>query len=741
MPQYSPATLAVHADDRVNVLTDVAPAIHTSTTFRYPRNADHLQPVPVDGEFLDLNTPLVYSRLTSSNINRLEVILAPLIFPGTPAAELNEVANQVITYSSGLSAFHAMLVNIVPKVIAIGDGYHGCHGVIELHKKMHGVKTVDLHADDAAWDAAGLGKGDIVHLETPLNPTGEAYSIEQFAERAHKRGALLTIDATFGPPGLQDPFAWGADIVMHSGTKYVGGHSDMLCGVLATKKGAQGVKRARTMREERIFLGSVLGSLEGWLGVRSLRTLELRVQRQAANTEKLVAWLNDALNGKGEESETIKKTVKSVSHASLQTSEFSWLKKQMPNGFGPVFAFKTHTAAQARNLPSALHLFHHATSLGGVESLIEWRRMSDSGVDETLLRVSVGVENWEDLRDDFLQAFNAVAEGKTVESNGLSVDVQTGGEGAQGVADGAQGYQRSPLPTHHRTTLRRSFVFTPSNIKQVTFGQPQKQGPWIRRSHSSRRLAARICKLQWPNSSASRTGRRRTTYSLTVADEEDLPTLQPDKPPKKSIKERLQCLLSRKKKKKGDDSDEKADTETENDEIGEYDDLTALPPMPKNLPKSPSYVVEREVVKTEARPRKLVKKKSKYMREEGRMQVEEFPKELRKKQSMFVRKEGRVDEEKKDEEGGTKRPRKKKSMFVREEGQMEEEGMLKELKKKKSIYVFGARKAAEENEEENKEGKRGRPLRRKKSLFVSEEENTDEPGMIRTLRSKKSVWF
>jgi cystathionine gamma-synthase len=287
---------------------------------------------------------------------------------------------------------------------------------------MHNVKTVDLHASDAEWDSAGLGKGDLVHLETPINPTGEAFSIAKHAERAHARGALLSIDATFGPPGLQDPFAWGADIVMHSGTKYIGGHSDMLCGILATAHSDDGYKRARVLREERLFLGSVMGSLEGWLGVRSLRTLELRVQRQSSNAEKLVKWLSES------EDQVVKKVVRKVVHASLQTGDFEWLRKQMPNGFGPVFSFYTHTTAQARRLPSNLRLFHHATSLGGVESLIEWRRMSDTGVDDTLLRVSVGVENWEDLKEDLLASFKALVEGES-RAEGDS-GVQVGQDGA-----------------------------------------------------------------------------------------------------------------------------------------------------------------------------------------------------------------------------------------------------------------------------------------------------------------------
>ena len=433
-----PATHGIHADNHTNILTDIAPPIHTSTTFRYPRDPSKLHPVsPEDGEVIDLSTPLIYSRLASANTNRLETILAPLIYPRAKDEELESLANHVVSYSSGLSAFHGLLVHVVPKVVAISGGYHGCHGVLDLHKRMHGVKTVDLHADEAAWDASGLGKGDLVHLETPLNPTGEAFSIAHYAARAHARGALLGVDATFAPPGLQDPFLWGADFVMHSGTKYIGGHSDMLCGILATAATADGLKRAQGIRADRLFLGAVLGSLEGWLGVRSLRTMALRVQRQSRNADALVAWLHGALGETGEggieHGALIRKAVKQVKHASLQTEDFDWLKQQMPNGFGPVFSIYMHSADQARCLPSYLRLFHHATSLGGVESLIEWRKMSDAEVDERLLRVSVGIEDVEDLKEDLLRAFRALLEGS--ESEGVD---ESRGEGVQVGQEGAR---------------------------------------------------------------------------------------------------------------------------------------------------------------------------------------------------------------------------------------------------------------------------------------------------------------
>lgn len=179
----------------------------------------------------------------------------------------------------------------------------------------------------------------------------------------------------------------------------------MLCGVLATKR----EDWMKTLRDDRQILGSVMGSLEGWLGVRSIKTLELRVMRQSENATKLVEWLSASLETKETSKSVVQNTVLRVQHASLQ-KDAEWLRKQMPNGFGPVFAIWMKSERFARRLGSKLALFAHATSLGGVESLIEWRAMSDETIDTKVMRVSVGVENWEDLKNDLLQGFQALLE-------------------------------------------------------------------------------------------------------------------------------------------------------------------------------------------------------------------------------------------------------------------------------------------------------------------------------------------
>lgn len=385
----TPSTLSIHADDHLNKDSAVAPPLHASTTFRYSNNPDDLAP------WTNVGSPdHIYSRLSAPNTTRLEALLSSLL--GGPA----------LTYSSGLSAFHALLVFLNPRRVAIGGGYHGCHGVVALVSKLTGLQKVELEDPEAL---ATLQPGDLIHVETPLNPTGEARDLEFYAAKARAMGCWLSVDATFAPPPLLEPFRWGCDVVMHSGTKYFGGHSDMLCGVLAVRPELDAEKGwVKGLLEERVFLGSVMGSLEGWLGVRSLRTLAVRVERQSSNATKLVEWLTAELGQKGS---VVGKVVDKVQHASLQPAakeEGSWLQRQMPKGWGPVFSIVTREADDARRLPSKLHLFHHATSLGGVESLIEWRAISDSSIAKTVLRVSVGIEGWEDLKEDLLQGFQAL---------------------------------------------------------------------------------------------------------------------------------------------------------------------------------------------------------------------------------------------------------------------------------------------------------------------------------------------
>lgn len=331
----------------------------------------------------------MYSREFAPNATRFEAILSSLL------------KAQAVAYSTGLAATHAALTLLNPRRVSVGEGYHGSHEVIGVLSRLTGLQKLPL-----VCPAESLGEGDVILLETPVNPLGTAFNIEEYAKKAHSKGAYLVVDSTFAPPGLQDPFLWGADIVMHSGSKYFGGHSDLLCGVLAVRR----EDWKRRLLEDRVAIGNVLGNLEAWLGARSLRTMEVRVQRASQTSGRLISWLNDALNTQnsaaGSEEHVVQSVLQKMYHASLQNEP--WVRKQMPNGFGPVFAVVLRSEEFARILPTKLNFFNHATSLGGVESLIEWRALSDSRVDKKLLRISIGLEHFEDLKGDLLQAFKSL---------------------------------------------------------------------------------------------------------------------------------------------------------------------------------------------------------------------------------------------------------------------------------------------------------------------------------------------
>ncbi|CAA7259667.1 unnamed protein product [Cyclocybe aegerita] len=363
---------------------EVAPSISVSTTFRA------LDPFRENGSLnnLDMRNPPrhVYSRYTQGVSTRAERILS----------RINN--GFAITYASGLAASYAALVFFQPKRIAIRGGYHGCHATIAVYKKNQGIDIELIDLD------AGYRPGDLCWLETPVNPTGESRDIQHYADKVHKVGGKIVVDSTFGPPPLQYPFEFGADCVLHSGTKYFGGHSDLLAGVLVVKT----LNEWNQLQSDRTFLGSMMGSLESWLLLRSLRTLHLRVPRQSASATVLAQWLDSvAKTPVGQSFDGVPGgVVAQVWHSALQGVDERGFdpSKQMQGGWNATFAIHLSKPEQARQFPHLLKYFVPATSLGGVESLVEHRIQSDPGADSRLIRLSIGVEDVEDLKEDLKQA-------------------------------------------------------------------------------------------------------------------------------------------------------------------------------------------------------------------------------------------------------------------------------------------------------------------------------------------------
>ncbi|KAJ5397084.1 Cys/Met metabolism PLP-dependent enzyme [Penicillium cosmopolitanum] len=389
LPNMSMATKAIHGDDFYSPHRAIAPGMHVAVNYRYARDPESLKYM----DNLDPNAPNdshIYSRYTAPNSNRLEKLLKSLF------------AAHVVTYSTGLSAFHGIMVLLNPKRVFLTEGYHGIHGVVDIMSRITGTKKLTLEDVDQA------GPGDVIHVETPVNPTGEARNLAYYKAKAEAVGAYLTVDATFAPPPLQDPIQMGADLVIHSGTKYLGGHSDMLCGLIVVHPEREKQGWVETLYNDRQYIGSVMGSFEAWLGIRSVRTLHLRIQRQADNAMKLVKWLTEEM---AKPDSLVSKTIENVQHSSLQLADIQdgWLTKQMSGGHSPVFSIIMRTKSQAQNLPSRMYVFQHATSLGGVESLMEWRALSDKLCDERLIRVSCGIEEAEDLKADIIQGLQSVS--------------------------------------------------------------------------------------------------------------------------------------------------------------------------------------------------------------------------------------------------------------------------------------------------------------------------------------------
>ncbi|KAF9075939.1 Cys/Met metabolism PLP-dependent enzyme-domain-containing protein [Rhodocollybia butyracea] len=376
----------------------VAPSISVSTTFRFDPKMLSLDDVNVRNP-----TRHIYSRYTQENSTRAEHILGKIL------SLLRHLVKDgyAVTYASGLAACFAALVFYKPRRIAIRGGYWGCHNTIEIYKKCRDTNVEVIDFDDE------FKPGDLCWVETPVNPTGESRDIRYYADKVglknpsnlpwadlisqiHQVGGKLVVDSTFAPPPLQSPFKLGADCILHSATKYLGGHSDLLAGVLVVKTEAEWFE----LHNNRTYTGTMIGSLESWLLLRSLRTLDLRVLKQSATATKLVQWLNNVASATatGSSFDGVPAGVlKKVCHSSLQGTDSRGFNpsQQMEGGWNATFSILLSTPEYAKELPYLAKYFIPATSLGGVESLMEYRARADPNEDPTLVRISIGLEDFE----------------------------------------------------------------------------------------------------------------------------------------------------------------------------------------------------------------------------------------------------------------------------------------------------------------------------------------------------------
>ncbi len=367
-------TLAIQSTQKPNKTTGaVATPINLSTTFERE----------TDGSY---TSGYVYSRAENPNRQLLEDSLALL-----------EKGAVGLAFSSGMAAITALFNAIKTKrhILLPDDVYYATKVMAEelFGKKGIQVSTVVM-SDLKAVKKAIRKNTALVWLETPSNPQLNISDIAKIAKMAHKVGAICAVDNTWPSPVLQRPIEHGADVVMHSTSKYFGGHSDVLGGCLVLKKKG---KLAATLKSIQTLTGGVPSPFECWLVTRGIKTLHVRVMQQTKNAMKLAKFL--------EKHPKIEK----VNYPGLKSHpHYKVAKKQMTEGFGAMLSVQVKGDDQnAMKITGRLALFTTATSLGGVESLVEHRKSIEgpnSPTPDNLLRISVGLEHIDDLIADWEQA-------------------------------------------------------------------------------------------------------------------------------------------------------------------------------------------------------------------------------------------------------------------------------------------------------------------------------------------------
>jgi len=316
----------------------------------------------------------------------------------TPTWEaLEDAVGQVeggyaLAFASGMAAIAAVL-DLVPaggRIVAPTDCYFGV-GELLADAKQQGRWAIDrVDLTDTASVQAAVAGADLLWLETPSNPLMDIADLAALCAAGREAGAIVGVDNTFATPLLQQPLALGADVVVHSATKFIGGHSDLLSGLAIARVQAL----AEHLRHRRGMTGATPGALEAFLTLRGLRTLALRLDRGQANAGELARRLD------------AHPAVSRVRYPGLPADPGHRIAAAQMAGFGAVLAFEVADAATADRLCDAVRVVVHATSLGGVESTIE-RRSKLAGqqhVPPGLLRLSVGCEHIDDLWADLSSA-------------------------------------------------------------------------------------------------------------------------------------------------------------------------------------------------------------------------------------------------------------------------------------------------------------------------------------------------
>lgn len=378
-------TRAVHAGQKPEALTGAhATPIYSTSTFAYGSFAR--------GErlFAGEEAGYVYGRVGNPTVRALEEKLASL-----------EGAQDAVAFASGMAAISALANTLLTpgdEIVYLGPLYGGTEGYFleTLHK--FGIEVTDGGSLDTL-EAALSPVTKLIYFETPTNPTLRIYDIEAVARLARTKGILTVVDNTFATPYLTRPLELGIDVVLHSATKYIGGHGDALAGIVAGPKELMDAIRGEGLRH----VGGVLGAFEAYLMLRGLKTLPLRMQAHCEGAARVAEFLSKH------------PAVSRVHYPGLPSHPGHEVARRQMRAFGGLVALELESKQAAAAFLDSLELFTQAVSLGDVESLATHPASTTHqllspevrlrhGVTDSLVRLSVGIEDPEDLIEDLSQA-------------------------------------------------------------------------------------------------------------------------------------------------------------------------------------------------------------------------------------------------------------------------------------------------------------------------------------------------
>lgn len=337
-----------------------------------------------------------YSRVQNPTRQQLEKTVAAL-----------EQGTDAVAFSTGMAAILAVMELFAPgdHIVTEADLYGGTPRLFHTVSEPRGITFTTVNFSDGTAQVAAAIRPETkaLYIETPTNPMMRVTDIRAAAELAHAHGALLIVDNTFLSPYLQNPLTLGADIVVHSGTKYLSGHNDTLAGFAVVKDAAL----AARLREISKTIGANLAPFDAWLLLRGIQTLAVRMDRAEENAMALAQWLKT------------RPEVTRVIYPGLPEHPGHALMKQQARGFGAMLTFEVRDKREVPVLLKAVRLIRFAESLGGTESLLTYpitqthadvppEVLAANGLTDRILRLSVGIENINDLRADLEQAFAAV---------------------------------------------------------------------------------------------------------------------------------------------------------------------------------------------------------------------------------------------------------------------------------------------------------------------------------------------